>query len=263
MFDLTKQPRPDMDPPQYTEAALARIFELAPPEISSLREMQDWLVDHGVDLATADSRKGLQKLFTKIEKGEARLVFDSESGNVFRCARVAKLAVDATIHGERYPLIELCQIFLAEPVTEGVLELTDPEEVGDLLAKIKIKGAQVRNSQELWETLVANEDAEAGARRGLVEELRMSEADAASADLRMTQTRVEYEAPIDWPGIHSVLETNEGRAILPPEISRAAYVELEAGDQLTIFVATPGAAVVQGLLRQVLPGIHYVQSPQI
>ena len=242
----------------YDSAELERIYGAKPLSFSSESAMREWLSGHGVDLALADSREGLGKLFQRIEKGEARLVYDEGRKLVYRTARVAEIAVEATIHGERYPLVELCQIYLKNKISPEALQISDPEEIAPLLSSLEIRSAQVRNSMELWETLDRNEDSTKGARRGLVEELKLKEHEAQKAHLTMTQPRLVYEEPINWPGLHSVLEVNQGRALLPEEISKPAYVEIENGDKITIFVATPGAPLIRALLKKIIPNIHYV-----
>lgn len=222
--------------------------------------MREWLDGHGVDCRLADSKKGLRKLFEKIEKGEARLLHDERSGSVVRPARVVKMNVEATIKGERYPLVELCQIFLVDKIAPELMLINDPLRVPEVLSKLKIRSAQVRNTTQLWETLVADEETRAGTIRGLMEELRLSHEEAATAELVISEPTLEYEAPIDWPGIHSVLEIHEATAILPEKISKPVVVELEAGDQITIFVATPNAPVIRALFRAVIPNIKYVPN---
>ncbi|MCB0337911.1 MAG: hypothetical protein KDD62_16450 [Bdellovibrionales bacterium] len=244
--------------PHYNQADLERIYHSAPMLFRSPVELKEWLTSCKVDLALADSKKGLEKLFGKIEKGEARLVYDEGTATVLRIARVAKIDVEVTIHGERYPLVELCQVFLNQEINESDLTVQDPAEVTAVLSKLDIRSAHVRDSQELWETLIAEEDAVIGARRGLVEELNYTEAEAGLATLHMKAPTLQYEQPVDWPGIHSVLEINSANAILPESISKPAYVELEAGDQITIFIATPGAPVIRSLLGKIIPNIHYL-----
>jgi len=242
------------------QANLVRIYAHQGERFVSLEDMIAWLEAKGVDCRLADSKKGLRKLFEKIKKGVARLLYDELSRCVVRPARVAKINVEATIKGERYPLVELCQIFLAEKVAEDLLLTNDPLQVPDVLSKLKIRTAQVRNTTQLWETLIADEDARAGAIRGLMEELRLNQEEAEAAELTMSEPTLEYEAPVDWPGIHSVLEIHEATAILPEKISKPVVVEVEAGDQITIFVATPNAPVIRALFRAVIPNIRYVPN---
>ena len=252
---------PSTDPLSLGDNAnLGRIYAHQGERFASLEDMIAWLEAKGVDSKLADSKKGLRKLFEKINKGEARLLYDERSGRVVRPARVAKLNVEATIKGARYPLVELCQIFLAEKVAPDLLLTDDPLKVPDVLSKLKIRTAQVRNTTQLWETLIADEDARAGAIRGLMEELRLTQEEAEAAELVLSAPTLEYEEPVDWPEIHSVLEIHEATAILPEEISKPVVVELEAGDQITIFVATPNAPVIRALFRAVIPNIKYVPN---
>ncbi len=241
-------------------AHLARLDAYAGERFASLDEMTAWLENKGIDGLSANSKKGLHKLFEKIEKEEARLFYDSISGCVVRRARVVKMNVEATIKGERYPLVELCQIFLAEKIAPESLWITDPSRVPEVLSKVNIRTAQVRDTTQLWETLVADEDARVGVFRGLMEELQLSQEDAATVELVMTPATLEYEAPIDWPGIHSVLEIHEATVILPEKISKPVVVEFNAGDQISIFVATPNAPVIRALFRAVIPNIQYIPS---
>ena len=244
--------------PGGAEQYILNLYSQVAEPFASEGEMTEWLASKGVDCDVANSRKGLTKLFEKIEAGEAKLIYDSQSNRVFRCARVARIDAEITIAGETFPLVELCQIFLKDKISKSVLESSDCSDVGDLLSKIEIRSAQVRNSQQLWETLIGEEDAELGARRGVKEELGLTTAVADQVEISMTSRLVEYEDPIDWPGIHSILETNSAKAVLPESISRPVFWELEAGDQITIFVATPNAPVIKGLLGAVIPNIQYV-----
>jgi hypothetical protein len=244
-------------------ADLAQIYAQQGERFASLDEMIAWLNDKSVDCRLADSKKGLRKLFEKIEKGEARLLYDPRSHCVFRPARVAKMHVEATLEGERYPLVELCQIFLVEKIAPELLLMDDPARVPEILSNLKVRTAQVRNTTQLWETLFADEDPRAGAIRGLMEELRLTQEQAAMAELVLSAPTLEYEAPIDWPGIHSVLEIHEATAVLPEPISKPVVVEVEAGDQITIFVATPNAPVIRALFRAVIPNIKYVPSGDV
>lgn len=109
--------------------------------------------------------------------------------------------------------------------------------------------------------MIKDENPEEGARRGVREELGYTVEEGQLVELSMQAPVIEYEEPIDWPSIPSVLEINPGQAVIPEEISKAAYIELEAGDQITIFVATPGAPLARALLSMVIPKIHYIPSP--
>ncbi len=236
---------------------LVSIYSSPGEHFDSEMGMRDWLTQKGIDLALADSKKGLRKLFEKIEAGEAKLTFDSESGRVIRCARVAKIDTEVTIHGEIYPLVELCQIFLAHKTTKAELKAADLAGVIAQLQPPDIRSAQVRDSQQLWETLIGEEAALEGARRGVQEELGLTMEEARRAQITMYETVLEYESPIDWPEIHSILETNQAKAVLPEEISKPVYWELEAGDQITIFVAAPNAPTIRALLGAIFPKIQY------
>lgn len=237
---------------------LARIYAHRAERFASYEGMVAWLSGNGIDCQRANSKKGLRKLFEKIHKGEARLLNDERSGCVVRPARVAKLNVEATIKGERYPLVELCQVFLVDKIAEELLFIDDPLKVPEVLSKLKIRAAQVRNTVQLWETLFSEEDARAGALRGLVEELGLLPNEAETAELTLSEPKLEYEAPIDWPGIHSVLEIHEATVILPEVISKPVFVEVEGGDQITIFIATPNAPVLRALFQAVIPNLHWV-----
>lgn len=131
--------------PSFAQVDLERLYYSEGVQFGSEEELRQWLSDNQVDLALADSKKGLEKLFGKIEKGEARLVLDEGTGTVLRVARVAKIGVNATIHGEQYPLVELCQIFLNSPVDEAALLTRDPDQVVALIDQLDIRSAQVRN----------------------------------------------------------------------------------------------------------------------
>jgi hypothetical protein len=244
------------------QADIARIHQSASPEFTSEAMLRQWISDNKVDVTWADSKKGINKLFQKIVKGEARMVADEDTGAVFRLARVAKVGVDVTIGGQLYALVELCQVFLNRPIDPAALTMQDPAAVAGLISQLDIRSAQVRDSLELWETLVQDEDASLGARRGLVEELGLTETEASEASLEMTGVGKEYEAPIDWPGIHSILETNGAKAVLPERISKPTFVEIQGGDQITLFVATPGAPLIRALLGKIVPNIHYIPPPR-
>lgn len=241
-----------------SKADLIRLYSQHAESFCSEASMREWLTSKKVNCSEADSCKGLNKLFDKTKKGEARLVYDSHNERVVRIARAAKIAVEVTIHGDCYPLVELCQIFLGEKVVASDLLASDPHQVSELVSRLKIRSAQVRDSQQLWETLISDEDPFEGARRGLIEELGLSETDSRKVKLTIGESGLEYEPPIDWPGIPSVLEIHQALAILPEEISKPVYVELEAADQITIFVATPNGPVLRTLLGMVLPKIKYV-----
>lgn len=237
---------------------LARIYAQRGEHFACYEDLVSWLSGNGIDCQRANSKKGLRKLFDKLHKGEARLLRDEHSGCVVRPARVAKLNVEATLQGQRYPLVELCQIFLVDKIAEELLFVDDPLQVPDVLTKLKIRAANVRNTVQIWETLFSDEDARAGALRGLVEELRLRPEEAETAALTLLEPTLEYEAPVDWPGIHSVLEIHEATAILPEAISKPVFVEVEGGDQITIFIATPNAPVLRALFQAVMPNLHYM-----
>lgn len=239
------------------EAGPARIYAREGERFASIDELSAWLGAKGVDCGAADSRKGLRKLFEKLRNGEARLVYDEVTGRVFRPARAVKMNVEVTIHGERYPLVELCQVFLAETIAPELLLSLDPFRVLEVLPRVKIRSAQVRNTTQVWETLVVGEEPRAGAIRGLIEELGLHPDEAARVALGDFRQTLEYEVPIDWPGIHSVLEIHETTAVVPEAIAKPVFVELNA-DQVTIFVATPNAPVIRALLAAILPKIRYV-----
>lgn len=236
---------------------LARIFQQEGETFSSLTAMRKWLEAQGIDCAAADNVKGLDILFGKVRKKEARLVFAGKSGQVLRLARTARLDVEVTIHGQRYPLFEFCQIFLDKPTTPAILASPDEKNATRSVGNLAFRTAHVRDSQQLWETLTPDEDPLKGARRCLREELGLSAREAGLAGLTMARPVLEFEHPIEWPGIPTILETHPGRVVLPEEISKPVYVELEKGNQITVFVATPNTPVMKLLLRQIIPDIVY------
>jgi hypothetical protein len=249
-----------LETPSFTkhdEASPARIYAREGERFASMDELYAWLRAKGVDCGAADSRKGLRKLFEKISNGEARLMYDEITGCVFRSARVVKMSVEVTIHGECYPLVELCQVFLAETIAPELLLSQDPSRVLEVLPRVKIRSAQVRNTTQVWETLVVGEEPRAGAIRGLIEELGLGSEEAAGVALGDFRETLEVEVPIDWPGIHSVLEIHETTVVLPEAMAKPVFVELN-GDQVTIFVATPKAPMIRALLAAILPKIRYV-----
>lgn len=242
----------------HREEELTRIFSNPGEVFHSLEAMRAWLDAKGVNLVSADSAKGLNKLFNKIRIGEAKLVYDELTNQVYRCATVSKISTEVTIHEERYPLFELCQIFLEEPIDPSCLGVTNPAEVVKILSSIEIRSAHVRDSQELWETFIGDEDPLLATRRGVQEELKLSASDAHKVKIAMLGSGIEYEPPIDWPGIPSILHIFEAYALLPEEISKPVFVELEKGDQLTIFVATPNSDVMRGIMKLIIPRMKII-----
>jgi hypothetical protein len=222
--------------------------------------MRSWLEEKGVDLNCADSGKGIHKLFQKVQLGEATLIYDEVEHRVYRCATASRIATEITFHGERYPLFELCQIFLKDAIDRKCLEVTDPKEVMQVLSSLRIRSAHVRDSLEIWETFIGDEDPLLATRRGVKEELGLSLEDADKVEISMLRSGIEYEAPLDWPGIHSILRIFDAYAILPEEISKPVFVELEKGDQLTIFVATPNSDVLKGIMRMIIPKMNFTEK---
>ena len=241
-----------------TQGELIRLLSRKGEDFESEKAMREWLESKGINCDSADSRKGLHKLFGKIEKGEARLVYDELNERVIRAARVARISVEATIHGELYPIIELCQVFLDGKIDAADLIATDPSDVARIISGLKTRSVQIRDSQQIWETLVGDEDPVQGVKRGLSEELGLSSVEVQKVILTTGESEVGYEPPIDWPGIHSVLEIHHAKAALPEEISKPVFVELEGDDQITVFVAAPGAPVMRYLFSMLLPGFRYV-----
>jgi hypothetical protein len=237
---------------------MLKLYAMPSVVFNSEQEMCDWLASKGVDLALADSGKGLKKLFNKIKKGEARLVYDESSGRVYRPARVARIEVEATLEGKLVPLVELCQIFLVEKMDPSTLKVLEADQIEALVATLAVRSSHVRSSNEMWETLIGSEDATMGARRGIKEELGITEEEAAEALLTEVSTVVEYEPPIDWPGIHSVLETHNYAAVLPASISKPVYAEVEEGDQLTFFVPAQSAAALRERVRKIIPNLRFL-----
>jgi hypothetical protein len=253
----SKQSKTEQGNEHHLTELLSRVGESFDSEAS----MRSWLKEKGVDCTQADGAKGLQSLYGKIEKGEATLVYSQSDQRVYRGATTARISTEVTIHGERYPLFELCQIFLENKIEPESLAISDPEQVPDMLASISIRNAHVRSSQELWETFIGNEDPLLATRRGIKEELGLSDEEAERVDVRMLGSGIEYEEPIDWPGIHSVLRIHDAHALLPEEISKPVFVELEKGEQLSIFVATPNSQVLRGIMKMVIPRITIKRKP--
>lgn len=240
---------------------IERIYNLPTFIPYSEGQLRSWLGRHGVDCELADRKQGITNLFHKVQQGEASLVYDSESRQVYRLAKVVSLDVTVTLQGERYIPIELIKIFLAgdPPSREQVLSGAVLDTISG--NQVEVRSAQVRNSLAIWETLGPDDTTfERAAARGLHEELGLPEEQMGEVDITTDKPALELESPIDWPGIPSILMRSHGVAIVPEALSKPVYFEYNSDKkQLSLFTAIPDNLFVRSLVERVLPKIDYAE----
>jgi hypothetical protein len=240
---------------------IERIYKLTPFMPFTDEDLRSWLERHGVDCESADKKQGISNLFHKVQQGEASLVYDPESKQVYRLARVVSLDVKITLQGERYVPVELIKIFLTgdPPSREQVLSGAALDTLG--ANQVVVRAAQVRNSLAIWETLLPDDSGFArAAARAIHEELGIPEKQIGEVDIITDRPALEFEEAIDWPGIPSVLMRARGVAIVPEALSKPAYFEYSSKKkQLSLFTAIPDNPFVKKLLETVLPGIDYTE----
>jgi len=220
------------------------------------------LAANRVDVHNADSAKGLRDLHQKIQSGEASVVYDPTSQQVYRIARVVRV-VDATmtIQGRAYMPFEMVQIISPRAPSNGDVVA----EGGSLSSPLSpTPRALVRNTGELWETLHRTEtDYVAAAQRGVGEELGIPVAERSRIEVTTEQPTTYIEEPIDWPGIRSVLTEVRATAVIPEDLSKPGFVEKSAdGTKTTIIVAVPREGDVLENLKIVWPDVQYA-APRV
>jgi hypothetical protein len=242
-MDLNPQQQRQSD--LHNELRIATLDRFIP---TTLEDLTTWLGSCGVDVAQADTGKGLQDLFHKVLSGEAELVYDETTRSVYRIARVVRIDASITIHGERYRPFEMVQIF-RNPSSNVASE--QPR-------------AMIRNTSELWETLHHSEvDYSAAAQRGVGEELGIKESERSRIGVD-TQRPTQYiEEPIDWPGIPSLLTEVRATATVPEDLSKPSYIERNAtGTKAIVTVALPDDPQLQNDIGLVWPLVSY-RPPEI
>lgn len=233
------QTPPTMPSTTSADPEVERIAGLERFKPNSEDAMRSWLEEKGVDLAQANSKKGLSDLYSKISTGEAELVYDAQTNTVYRLARVVRMDVTTTHQGEPYRMIELAQVF--------------PDRDG------RIRSAQVRDTTQLWETLNPNEsDPVAAISRGLGEELGIAERDRHQLVVELVGNSRYIERPIDWPGIPSVIDEVRATVGVPEGLAPPAYFERNSqGSKLSFYVSIPDKPHAIEAITQILPHINY------